>query len=199
MEYIYSVALVTAQWNHSMRIHSSHSSFYRRATRHADASARFGLWDTWGKSHILACWANISKPFVTRRFLKSFHSRVRSVSKAALKPVIYAPSPYSVCFFSGHWTAASSWATQVMSNVFVLSFTHLKDKPHGDRALHMLKKIASLVKPIMRNHGWKLPLLAEFFPEQHNLLGKRFISVFPRKVSTEAISFLFRIKYAYNP
>ncbi|KAJ2934341.1 hypothetical protein H1R20_g2788, partial [Candolleomyces eurysporus] len=35
----------------------------------------------------------------------------------------------------------------------------------------MLKKITSLVKPIMRNHGWVLPELSEFFPDNPNLLG----------------------------
>ncbi|KAG6830343.1 hypothetical protein H0H92_001136 [Tricholoma furcatifolium] len=58
-----------------------------------------------------------------------------------------------------------------MSNVFVHTYTHLKDKPKADRALPMLQKIASLVKPIMRKHGWKLPVLAEFFPDNPNLLG----------------------------
>ncbi|KAG6911328.1 hypothetical protein DXG01_000999 [Tephrocybe rancida] len=57
-----------------------------------------------------------------------------------------------------------------MSEVFVQTFTHLKDKPKADRALPMLQKIASLVKPIMRTHSWKLPILAEFFPENPNLL-----------------------------
>ena len=59
-----------------------------------------------------------------------------------------------------------------MLNTFVLSITHLKDRPNEDRALEMLKKITSLVKPIMRKHGWVLPELAEFFPENPNLLGE---------------------------
>ncbi|KAG5732136.1 DNA damage response protein WSS1 [Termitomyces sp. T112] len=58
-----------------------------------------------------------------------------------------------------------------MSEAFVDAFTHLKDKPKADRALPMLQKIASLVKPIMRKHGWKLPVLAEFFPDNPSLLG----------------------------
>jgi len=58
-----------------------------------------------------------------------------------------------------------------MSQVFVKSFTHLKDMPRADRALSMLQRVASLVKPIMRKHGWILPTLAEFFPESPNLLG----------------------------
>lgn len=58
-----------------------------------------------------------------------------------------------------------------MSETFIQSFTHLKDRPNADRALHILKKVASLVKPIMRKHGWVLPVLAEFFPDSPNLLG----------------------------
>ncbi|KAI0652449.1 WLM domain-containing protein [Trametes meyenii] len=58
-----------------------------------------------------------------------------------------------------------------MSDVFVKSFTHLKDRPHADKALPLLQRIASLVKPIMRKHAWVLPVLSEFFPESPNLLG----------------------------
>ncbi|PCH34069.1 WLM-domain-containing protein [Wolfiporia cocos MD-104 SS10] len=59
-----------------------------------------------------------------------------------------------------------------MSQTFVQSFTHLKDRPKADQALPLLQRIASLVKPIMRKHGWVLPVLAEFFPESPNLLGR---------------------------
>lgn len=59
-----------------------------------------------------------------------------------------------------------------MIETFVKSFTHLKDMPKSERALPMLQRVASLVKPIMRKHGWVLPTLAEFFPDSPNLLGK---------------------------
>jgi hypothetical protein len=55
---------------------------------------------------------------------------------------------------------------------FVLSYTHLKDRPRSDQALPMLQKVASLVKPIMRKHSWVLPVLSEFFPESQNLVGE---------------------------
>ncbi|KAG2044554.1 WLM domain-containing protein [Suillus americanus] len=58
-----------------------------------------------------------------------------------------------------------------MLQTFVTSFTHLKDRPHADRALPMLQRVVTLVKPIMRKHGWVLPLLSEFFPESPNLVG----------------------------
>ena len=47
-----------------------------------------------------------------------------------------------------------------------------KDKPNADQALKLLQRTASLVKPIMRKHGWVLPVLSEFFPENPNLLGE---------------------------
>jgi len=59
-----------------------------------------------------------------------------------------------------------------MADVFVKSFTHLKDKHRADNALRLLQKVASLVKPIMRKRAWVLPLLSEFFPENPNLLGE---------------------------
>ncbi|KAG9313977.1 hypothetical protein JVU11DRAFT_4753 [Chiua virens] len=57
-----------------------------------------------------------------------------------------------------------------MAQTFVKSFTHLKDMPKADRALSTLQRVASLVKPIMRKHGWVLPTLAEFYPDSPNLL-----------------------------
>jgi len=58
-----------------------------------------------------------------------------------------------------------------MSQTFVKSFTHLKGRPHEARALQFLQTVASLVKPIMRKHGWTLPVLSEFFPSNPSLLG----------------------------
>jgi hypothetical protein len=53
----------------------------------------------------------------------------------------------------------------------VLSFSHLKEFPREKDAIQTLKKIASLAKPIMRARGWTVRELAEFYPEQANLLG----------------------------
>ncbi|RPD82246.1 WLM-domain-containing protein [Lentinus tigrinus ALCF2SS1-7] len=57
-----------------------------------------------------------------------------------------------------------------MHDIYVQAFTHLKDRPRADEALDVLQRVASLVKPIMRKHGWVLPVLSEFFPESPNLL-----------------------------
>jgi hypothetical protein len=56
-------------------------------------------------------------------------------------------------------------------DALVSSYTHLKKFPREKDALIMLKKIASVVKPIMRARGWKVPVLAEFYPDEANLLG----------------------------
>lgn len=54
----------------------------------------------------------------------------------------------------------------------VMSYSHLSDFPRAKEALHSLKKIASLVKPIMRARSWRVGELAEFWPDQTNLLGR---------------------------
>ncbi|KAM0282593.1 hypothetical protein ACHAQH_002961 [Verticillium albo-atrum] len=56
-------------------------------------------------------------------------------------------------------------------DALVQAYSHLADFPRASEALTTLKKVASLVKPIMRARGWRVRELAEFFPDQHNLLG----------------------------
>ncbi|KAL9125809.1 MAG: hypothetical protein Q9217_005040 [Psora testacea] len=53
----------------------------------------------------------------------------------------------------------------------VAEYQHEKSRPREAEALHMLRKIASLVKPIMRQRGWRVGVLTEFYPEERNLLG----------------------------
>ncbi|KAH7334477.1 WLM domain-containing protein [Rhizoctonia solani] len=53
----------------------------------------------------------------------------------------------------------------------VRAFTHLANQLHAPEALHTLKRVADLVHPIMKKHGWVLPVLAEFFPDDERLLG----------------------------
>lgn len=64
-------------------------------------------------------------------------------------------------------------AQQREYDALVLSYRHLRELPRADDALHILKKIASLVKPIMRARGWSVKELCEFYPSQQNLLGRR--------------------------
>ncbi|CAK7267904.1 hypothetical protein SEPCBS119000_002788 [Sporothrix epigloea] len=54
--------------------------------------------------------------------------------------------------------------------VFV-TYSHLRNLPRADSALHILRRVASLVKPLVRARQWKIRELAEFYPEQANLLG----------------------------
>ena len=51
------------------------------------------------------------------------------------------------------------------------SYEHLMDCPQPEEALHRLRKIASLVKPLMRKRSWKVKVLSEFLPENESLLG----------------------------
>ncbi|KAK4192838.1 WLM domain-containing protein [Podospora australis] len=51
------------------------------------------------------------------------------------------------------------------------SYVHLKQYARQEEALHTLKRIASMVKPLMRARGWRVGELSEFFPSQANLLG----------------------------
>lgn len=59
------------------------------------------------------------------------------------------------------------------NDLHVSTYVHLAHLPRADEALTRLKKIASAVKPIMRNHKWKVRELAEFYPDDQNLLGMK--------------------------
>ncbi|KAI9699185.1 MAG: hypothetical protein M1820_007264 [Bogoriella megaspora] len=50
-------------------------------------------------------------------------------------------------------------------------YEHLRGLPRAQEALQKLRKIASLVKPIMRKRGWRIGSLTEFLPEDTRLLG----------------------------
>ncbi len=52
------------------------------------------------------------------------------------------------------------------------AYEHLKHLPREDEALHTLRKVASMVKPIMRKRGWKVGTLCEFLPEDPRLQGQ---------------------------
>jgi len=53
----------------------------------------------------------------------------------------------------------------------ITSYQHDTTKPRAAEALQTLRKVASLVKPIMRQRGWRVGTLTEFFPPEKNLLG----------------------------
>ncbi|KAA8616841.1 zinc ion binding protein [Pyrenophora tritici-repentis] len=69
------------------------------------------------------------------------------------------------------------------------AYEHLKHLPRDGEALHMLRKAASMVKPMMRKRGWKVGTLAEFLPDEPQLLGLNINR-------TERI--LIRLRYHYD-
>lgn len=53
----------------------------------------------------------------------------------------------------------------------ISEYAHERSRPREAEALQTLRKIASVVKPIMRQRNWKVGVLREFYPDQTNLLG----------------------------
>ncbi|KAF4550430.1 DNA-dependent metalloprotease WSS1-like protein [Elsinoe fawcettii] len=77
----------------------------------------------------------------------------------------------------GSWAGGPSKAQKnYASNLneadsLIKAYEHLTGLPDPAEALHRLRKIASLVKPIMRKRGWHVGTLTEFLPEDPRLLG----------------------------
>jgi hypothetical protein len=68
------------------------------------------------------------------------------------------------------------------TDIWVDSYEHLNDHPRSDQALTLLQKVASRVKPIMRKHSWRLPVLAEFSPDDPGLIGAFPASLIPYRI-----------------
>ncbi|KAJ5132948.1 hypothetical protein N7448_007106 [Penicillium atrosanguineum] len=56
-------------------------------------------------------------------------------------------------------------------DALISEYRHEKKRPRESEALFMLRKVASIVKPIMRQRSWRVGALCEFYPKQRNLLG----------------------------
>ena len=56
-------------------------------------------------------------------------------------------------------------------DALIAEYSHEKSRPREAEALRALQKVASMVKPIMRQRGWKVGVLTEFYPPERNLLG----------------------------
>jgi hypothetical protein len=56
-------------------------------------------------------------------------------------------------------------------DALVSEYQHEKQRPREVDALLTLRKVASLVKPIMRQRNWRVGTLCEFYPHESNLLG----------------------------
>ena len=56
-------------------------------------------------------------------------------------------------------------------DALISEYSHERHRPRADEALYMLRKVASIVKPIMRQRMWKVGILLEFYPNERVLLG----------------------------
>ncbi|KAF2482597.1 WLM domain-containing protein [Neohortaea acidophila] len=70
------------------------------------------------------------------------------------------------------------------------TYEHLQGLPRHDSALTMLRKVASMVKPIMRKRNWRVQVLAEFLPLEQNLLGLNI---------NKGYKICIRLRYHHNP
>lgn len=91
-------------------------------------------------------------------------------------------NPYDGPGFRGHTSKAASkggskgvqrsTASQLKEHdPLFATYEHLAGQDRSDAALLMLRKAASIVKPIMQKHNWRVKVLAEFLPQEQNLLG----------------------------
>ncbi len=62
-------------------------------------------------------------------------------------------------------------ATMREHDPLIAEYSHEAQRPRATDALQTLRRIASLVKPLMRQRGWRVRILAEFWPDEKNLLG----------------------------
>lgn len=70
------------------------------------------------------------------------------------------------------------------------SYEHLIGVPDPDEGLSRLRKIASLVKPIMRKRAWQVRILSEFMPGTPNLLGLNI---------NKGYKICVRLRYSHSP
>ena len=49
-------------------------------------------------------------------------------------------------------------------DALISEYSHERHRPRESEALLMLRKVASIVKPIMRQRMWRVGTLAEFYP-----------------------------------
>lgn len=58
-----------------------------------------------------------------------------------------------------------------MGDYLIGAYQHERQFPHQEKALRLLKKVASSVKPIMHQRRWSIALLCEMYPPDPGLLG----------------------------
>ncbi|KJX99038.1 hypothetical protein TI39_contig377g00012 [Zymoseptoria brevis] len=70
------------------------------------------------------------------------------------------------------------------------TYEHLSNQERADAALLMLRRVASIVKPIMQKHHWHVQILAEFLPKEQSLLGLNI---------NKGYKICIRLRYHHNP
>ncbi|KAL1303698.1 hypothetical protein AAFC00_007050 [Neodothiora populina] len=82
------------------------------------------------------------------------------------------PSRHTSQWATGPSTHSKTYASSLQeTDALFHSYEHLRGVPSHEEGLDRLRKIASMVKPIMRKRGWQVSVLTEFLPENANLLG----------------------------
>ncbi|KAJ2713556.1 hypothetical protein H4R19_002189 [Coemansia spiralis] len=57
------------------------------------------------------------------------------------------------------------------ANDLIGTVCSLKRRPNAEQALQTLQRVAAQVRPLMRQRGWRVGVLREFYPKTVNLLG----------------------------
>ncbi|PWN45802.1 WLM-domain-containing protein [Ceraceosorus guamensis] len=65
----------------------------------------------------------------------------------------------------------TTWYDDGATGGRIKEYRVLKVCPNAEAALTLLRRVGSIVKPIMAKHGWHLPQLVEFLPRDERLLG----------------------------
>ncbi|GAB7354754.1 hypothetical protein MBLNU459_g5161t2 [Dothideomycetes sp. NU459] len=101
------------------------------------------------------------------------------------------PGGHNTQWVGGPSNHAKSYASLLQEHDSLFhSYEHLTGLPQPEEALKRLRKIASLVKPIMRKRGWQIQVLTEFMPDDARLLGLNI---------NRTYKICVRLRYSHNP
>jgi hypothetical protein len=75
----------------------------------------------------------------------------------------------------------------------VNNYQALIKKFRSEEALTLLKRLASQVKPILKNRNWTIKNLCEFFPTNPNLLGILLLRLIPKIDPQKLTSFSTKV------
>ena len=58
-----------------------------------------------------------------------------------------------------------------IGDILIYKIQHLTQFKNSDDGARTLERIANIMKPLLREHNWKVGMLAEFLPIEAGLLG----------------------------